>query len=279
MRRFFASTGAPLRYGLACVLAFATCARADLSGNGNAPNYSAASIVNAATQTPGPLAPNTIGTVYGANLSWDEYAVTPGDLNGGSLPQDARGVTVFVGGLAARLFYISPSQINFLIPYELGPGSVKIYVARDGVKGPDVTVQLKESSPGFFEWNGNLAVAQHPELCAVSPDSCVVSPDLPAAPGEIIVLYAAGLGYTSPATQSGRIVQQAAQITSLTSFQILLDGNPVPSQNILYAGLTPGFAGLYQINLRLPDSFSPNPIIQIVLGNDRSPVTVQLPTR
>src|SRR5689334_11194588 len=100
--------GAPLRYGLACALALATCARADLSGSGNAPNYTAASIVNAATQTAGPLAPNTIATVYGTNLSWDEYAITPADLGGGSLPQTVHGVTVFVGGLATSIFYVSP---------------------------------------------------------------------------------------------------------------------------------------------------------------------------
>jgi uncharacterized protein (TIGR03437 family) len=264
--------GAPLRYGLACVLALATCARADLSGSGNAPSYSAASIVNAATQTPGPLAPNTIATVYGTNLSWDEYAIAPADLNGGSLPQSVHGVTVFVGGLATSIFYVSPTQINFLIPYELGTGSAKIFVARDGVRGPDATVQLNNSSPGFFEWSGNLAIAEH-------VDGSIVSPDSPAVAGEIIVLYAAGLGHTAPNTQSGRLVQQAAWIASPASLQILLDGNPIPSPNILYAGLTPGFAGLYQINLRLPDSFSPNPVIQIVVGTDSSPSTVQLPTR
>lgn len=268
MRRFFASTGAPLRYGLACVLALATCARADLSGNGNAPNYSAASIVNAATQTPVALAPNTIATIYGKNLMWDDSSAAAADLNTGSQQR----VNVIVGGLDTFLFYVSPTQINFLVPYELAPGPVKIYVARDGVKGPDVTVQLNESSPGFFEWPGNLAVAQHADWVPVSPDS-------PAVPGEAIVLYAAGLGYTSPATQSGRMVQQPAQITSLATLQILLDGNPVPSQNILYAGLTPQSVGLYQINLRLPDSLPPDPIIQIVLGNNISPVTVQLPTR
>jgi uncharacterized protein (TIGR03437 family) len=271
MRRFFALFGAPLWYGLACVLALATCAHADLSGSGNAPNYSAASIVNAATQLPGALAPNTIATVYGTNLSWDEYAINTADLAGGSLPQIAHGVTVFVGGLATGIFYVSPTQINFLIPYELIPGTTKIYVERNGVKGPDAMVQLNNTSPGLFEWNGNLAVAQH-------LDGKVVSPDLPASAGEIIVLYAAGLGHTAPSTQSGRLAQQAAQITSRASFQILLDGNPVAAENILYAGLTPGFAGLYQINLRLPDSISPNPVIQILVGSDASPATVQLPT-
>jgi uncharacterized protein (TIGR03437 family) len=278
MRRFFG-------YGLACALAMATGARADLSGAGNAPNYSAASIVNAATQLPGPLAPNAIATVYGTNLSWDEYAITAADISNGYLPNNAHQVTVYAGGLATSLFYVSPTQINFLIPYELTAGPVKIFVARDGVKGPDVVVQLNQASPGFFEWNGNLAVAEHADLsvCASDPDAqkagCLVSSEFPAAPGEVIVLYAAGLGHTAPNTQSGRLVKQAAWIASPSNLQISLNGNPIPQDNILYAGLAPGFAGLYQINLRLPDAFSPNPVIQIVVGSDSSPSTVQLPTR
>src|SRR5579875_1045041 len=112
MRRFFvppgASFGTPCRYGLACLLALATCASAQLSGSGNAPGYRAASIVNAATQSPGALAPKTLATVYGTNLSWDTYAISPADLTGGSLPQTAHGVTVFVGGLATSIFYVSP---------------------------------------------------------------------------------------------------------------------------------------------------------------------------
>jgi uncharacterized protein (TIGR03437 family) len=260
-------------FRLACALVLVVSfARADLSGSGNAPAYSAASIVNAATQTQGPLAPNTIATVYGTNLSWETYGITSADVNGGMLPQSVQGVAVFVGGFEAGIFYVSPTQINFLIPYELIPGTTKIYVARNGVRGPDAVVQLNQSSPGFFEWSGNLAVAEH-------ADGSVISADSPASAGETIVLYAAGLGYTTPATESGRIVQQATWITSLANLQVLLNGNPCPAQNILYAGLTPQTSGLYQINLRLPDSLSPNPVIQIALGSDISPNTVQLPTR
>lgn len=288
MRRFFAPRralfGAPLRYGLACVLALATCARAQLSGSGNTPSYTSASIVNAASQLPGPLAPNAIATVYGTNLSWDTYAIAASDLVGGSLPQTVHGVNVFVNNIATSIFYISPTQINFLVPYELGSGPAKIYVARDGVRGPDASVQLNDSSPGLFQWNGNLAVAEHgdPSVCASDPSAesagCVVSSEFPASAGEIIVLYAVGLGHTSPNTQSGFLVQQATQITSPSSLQVLLNGNPVPSQNIFYAGLTPGFAGLYQVNVQLPNSFAPNPLIQIALGGNSSPATVQLPT-
>src|SRR4051812_11780421 len=77
--------------------------------------YSAASIVNAATQTANALAPNTIATVYGQNLAYASYGLTAGDVNGGTMPTSLQGVSVLVRGIPASLFYISPGQINFLI--------------------------------------------------------------------------------------------------------------------------------------------------------------------
>src|SRR3984957_15739088 len=77
------------------------------------PSYSAASIVNAATQTAETLAPNTIATIYGTNLSWTTHAVTAGDLNGGTLPNSLEGVSVYVTGILSNLFFVSPGQINF----------------------------------------------------------------------------------------------------------------------------------------------------------------------
>jgi uncharacterized protein (TIGR03437 family) len=253
---------------LAAIIAFV--ARADLSGSANRPSYSAASIVNAATQTATALAPNTIATIYGTNLAFQTYTVATADLNGGALPLTLQGVTVLVGGLSAPIFYLDPNQINFLIPYELAPGPTTISVARDGVHGPNVTVQLNNASPGFFEWNGNLAVAEH-------ADGRVISPDSPAAPGEIVVLFAAGLGWTSPNTQTGIPATGAAQIVLRSALQVLLNGAALPPESILYAGLTPQCSGLYQINLKLPSTLPENPVIQIALAGAVSPDTVLLP--
>lgn len=256
--------------GLLLFFALATALRADLTGADNAPSYTPQSVVNAATQKATPLAPNTIATIYGTNLSWQTYAITPADLNGGMLPRIVQGVEVVVGGVDANIFYVSPTQINFLIPYELIAGQTTMYVLRQGVQGPAVPVTVDNTSPGFFEWDGNLAVAEH-------ADGSLISPASPASAGEIIVLYAAGLGHTLPDTQSGRIAESAAQIVLLPALQVLLNGVPCPASSILYAGLTPGFSGLYQINLQLPASIAPNPLIQIVVGEDQSPASVQLP--
>ncbi len=242
---------------------------ADLSTGSTAPSYSAAGIVHAATQTAETLAPNTIATIYGANLSWTTHAIGPADLNGGTLPTSLDGVTVYVNGIFCGLFYVSPGQINFLIPYDLATNSATVYVVRQGVAGPRVTIPLASTAPGFFEWNGNFAVAEH-------ADGSVISGDDPARPGEIIVLYAAGLGRTIPDVPSGHVVSTATSILYASQLQIFLNDVACPPSSILYAGLTPGYAGLYQINLRLPDVLAPNPSIRIAIGTQISPDSIQL---
>jgi uncharacterized protein (TIGR03437 family) len=259
---------------LGCILAyFATStALGDLSTASTAPFYSAASIVNAATQTAGYLAPNTIATIYGTNLSWTTGAVAVGDLNSGRLPTSLEGVTVYVNGLTSNLFFVSPGQINFLIPYELLTSSITVYVARQGVAGPPAKIPFAATAPGFFEWNGNFAVAEH-------ANGTIISSSAPAQPGEIVVLFAAGMGRTIPDISSGQSVSRPTSIFYASQLQILLNGDPCPSSSIRYAGLTPGFAGLYQINLRLPDVLPPDPTIQIVIGTQASPPWVQLSTQ
>jgi uncharacterized protein (TIGR03437 family) len=233
------------------------------------PAYSTDSIVNAATQTVESLAPNTIATMYGTNLAFSTSSAT-GTAVGATLPSQLGGVTVYVNGLIAHLFFVSPTQINFLIPYELTPGIVTVTVARQGAAGPTVKVQLNSTSPGLFPWNGNNAIATH-------LSGALITATAPAAAGEIIVIYAAGLGRVSPDTTSGRLVTSAATIVAGPQTQVTLAGVAVPSANILYAGLAPGFAGLYQINLRVPDLLPANPEIRIVAAGQTSPALIVLP--
>jgi uncharacterized protein (TIGR03437 family) len=232
------------------------------------PSYTIASIVNSATQTASALAPNSIATIYGANLSFSTDSASV--AAGATLPTIISGVSVLVNGHFAHLFYVSPGQINFLIPYELVPGTVTLEVARQGAAGPSVKIQLNSTSPGFFPWNGNLAIATH--LTGV-----LISKDAPAKAGEIIVLFAAGLGRVTPDTTSGRLASSAAIIVAASQMQVTLSGTAVPTQNILYAGLAPGYAGLYQINLRLPDLLPADPEIRVGFGAQISPALIRLP--
>jgi uncharacterized protein (TIGR03437 family) len=241
-----------------------------------APYFTAAGVVHGATQLGGTLAPNAIATIYGSNLSWTTRAVSSSDLNGGTLPTSLDGVSVYVQGILANLLYISPGQINFIIPYELTLSTVGIIVARQGLAGPvgangaaSVQIHLATTSPGFFEWNGNFAIAEH-------ADGSLITDSDPAQPDEIIVLYAAGLGRTTPDLTPGAIAARATSILYESQMNILLNGVPCPQTDIYYAGAAPGFAGLYQINVRLPSVLPPNPQIQIAIGLSESPAGVLL---
>lgn len=227
--------------------------------------------MQAATQTATALAPNTIATVYGANLSWDTKAVTTTDLVNGLLPTSLDGVQVLVYGEPCGLFYVSPGQINFLVPYDLVLTSAPLQVTRQGVAGPKVTIPLNLTSPAFFEWNGNQAIGVH-------ADGTLISAAVPAQGGETIVLFAAGLGRTSPDLLPDRVPTAAATILYASQLQILLNGTALPASSVLYAGVTPGFAGLYQINLKLPGTLPENPQIQVTIGAQSSPPAVLLPT-
>jgi uncharacterized protein (TIGR03437 family) len=142
-------------------------------------------------------------------------------------------------------------------------------VARDSQAGPTVSIQLNSTSPGLFLWNGNNAVAVH-------LNGQVISAASPAVPGEIVVLYAAGLGRTSPDTANGQLATSAFSLYYASQLQVLLNGTPVPPGSILYAGLAPGFAGLYQLNLQLPAGLTANPQIQVAVGSQISPTSIQL---
>lgn len=245
------------------------CIFGQITGNGAAPQYTAQGVVNAATQLGGPLAPNTIATLYGTNLAFDTRAVAQSDIVRGMMPTSLDGVGVWINSIPCSLFYVSPTQINFLVPYQLTAGKVSLVVARDSQAGPTVSIQLNSTAPGLFLWNGNNAVAGH-------LDGTVLSETAPAMPGEVVVLYVAGLGRTSPDTTGGQLATAAFPIYYFSQLQILLDAVPCPPADILYAGLAPGFAGLYQINLRLPDNVGANPQIQISVGPQISPGFIQL---
>ncbi|MGD0438739.1 MAG: hypothetical protein ABSB86_19935 [Bryobacteraceae bacterium] len=238
------------------------------------PVYSAASIVNAADNQVGPLAPNTIATIYGQNLAYGTAALTAGDVLGGVLPTALAGtqVRVLIGGEGANLYYASPTQINFLVPSDLLPLTANLQLVIDGLDGPAIPIQLAASAPALFQLDAQNAVA-------TKADGSVLRPTAPAAPGDIVILYATGLGQTNPPVESGVLPTEAAPLSDIADFSVVLDGTAVEPKAIAYAGIAPGFAGLYQINVTRPASTGPNPQIQIGLGGVLSPPGVHLPVQ
>ena len=93
------------------------------------------------------------------------------------------------------------------------------------------------------------------------------------------MLYATGLGPTIPSAVPNRIPREVAWLASMSDFRIILNGVPVDPLRIDYAGVTPGYAGLFQINLRLPYDAPPNPEIRVGNGDVLSPALRYLPVQ
>jgi uncharacterized protein (TIGR03437 family) len=239
------------------------------------PHYVASSIVNAAAPVSGALAPGALATIYGTNLSRAERALTDSDIRNGWLPTVLPNtyVRVVVGGLTAPLLYVSPGQLNFQIPSDLGAGETDVTVVLESRAGAKARIRLAESGPALFHMDPEFAIAAH------ASDGSPVTRQAPAQGGEIIVLYATGLGKTRPPLATGQIATGAATLVKSSDFRVWLDEMELPRGNVLYAGAAPGFAGVYQVNLRLPQSIPDNPAIRISLPEQMSPANLRLITK
>ena len=239
---------------------------------GTAPCYTATSIVNAADNQTVTLAPNTIGTIYGSNMAYSTAAISKNDVSGGLLPTvlGSSETRVLIGNFPADLYYVSPKQINFLVPPNLLPQTTSIQVVVDSLAGPAVQVTLAPTAPGLFQLDGTNAVA-------TEPDGTVLTASTPAKPGDIVILYATGLGQVTPPVIYGQLPTQAASLKSGSNLSVLLDGTAVAASAIDYAGIAPFFAGLYQVNLTLPASTGANPEIRLQVEGATSLAGLHLP--
>lgn len=224
----------------------------------DAPFYTAASIANSAANVAGLYAPNTFITIYGVNLAFVTRAMSVDDIASGMLPTSliGTGLTVLINQVGADIYYVSPGQVNLLVPTILGAGPATLQLEVDGQAGPAVTIMLGATAPALFQLDAINVLATH-------ADYSLVTSAAPAHAGEEIVLYATGLGPTIPPAIPNQLPLTAASLRPDVGFQVMLNGVPVGPQNVAYVGAVAGYAGLYQINLILPIDAAANPEVRV----------------
>jgi len=222
-----------------------------------APKYTADTVQNPVAAVAGMYAPNSFITIYGNQLSYVTRAMGPDDLRAGTLPTVliGTGVRVLINHLPANVYYVSPTQVNVLAPASLAAGPATIQLINDGLAGPEIAIVLDPVAPAMFELSGTVVLAAH-------LDGTIISSDAPARRGEWVVVYATGLGPTVPPAIPDRLPDGAASIARLADFQVWLNGVRVPPGGIFYAGISPPYAGLFQINLRIPEDAPNDPEIR-----------------
>jgi uncharacterized protein (TIGR03437 family) len=246
------------------------------AARGQAPSYTTVGIVSASNYAPGPFAPNSALSLFGTNLSYsDPQGLTSDLIAGGKLPTQMAGVGVYVDGSLAPLLYVSASQINFLVPMTEIAGAAQVTVVRQGVTGPSVTINLLAAAPQLFTYQtgypGYVIAADW------NAGGAVITPDAPAHAGDIVILYAIGLGAVEPSTLSGEIAEYASTVSN--TIAVTVNGVALDPSAILYAGLSPGSAGLYQVNITLPANPGTDPAVQISMGGQPSAAGCQLAVR
>lgn len=210
------------------------------------------------------LAPGTLVSIFGTDLANG----TEGWL-GPPAPTRLGGVRVKVGDRYAPIFFASPGQINALIPYETPTGaSVPItIVTGPNAAGSTVTVNLAPTAPGIFTVGGDRddrgAILNGADNTVAVPAG-VFPGSHPAAPGSVVVIYASGLGPVTPSLPSG--IGSGANGTTIP----VMNDNPIVTiggqpSSIQFAGLAPGFVGLYQLKVVVPS---------ITVAGSAVPVTI-----
>jgi uncharacterized protein (TIGR03118 family) len=209
------------------------------------PEFQQASVVNAAASTAA-LAPNTFVSILGGALSAITRNAGSSDFVANKLPTTLSGVSVTANGESAFVTYVSPTQINVLLPADLQPGAVKIQTFNNGLESQTATVTLQAAGPAFFVLTGNKYVATHSDGTLVAPAGLTTGvTSSPAKAGETIVIYGNGFGATTGTIPNGSVITTPLPLASNPTFTI---GGV--NATVAFAGLT--LAGVYQLNVVVP---------------------------
>ncbi len=227
--------------------------------NPSVPQIAAGGIYNSASFAPNtPLAPGSFITIFGAGLA--NSATVAESL---PLPSSLGGAQGVVGGLRLSLFYASDGQLNAILPFGLAPNVPHQLILRRGsaVSAPE-TVMIAEAQPGVFtrDQSGGgqgVVVAARADGSTFFPE-----PGTPASAGNVLVIYCTGLGAVNPPVRAGEAAPFDTLSPTVRNVAVTIGG---VAADVAFAGVTPGFAGLYQVNVTVPAGVAPGDDVPVVL--------------
>jgi uncharacterized protein (TIGR03437 family) len=224
------------------------------------PQIGANGIVNAAGYTT-QLAGGDIAALFGTNLA-------PAIAIAGAipLPTSLNGVSVLVDGIPAPLFYISPGQINFQMPWRLlAATQTTIAVTINGLTSNAETISLIGAAPAVLAINqqgtGQGVIVGASNLLAAEPGSVPGMQSAAAPIGGEVAIYCLGLGAINQSIADGYAATTAPTITS--NLQVTIGGLPA---NVVFSGMTVGFVGLYQVNVTVPAGVAPGAAVPVTMS-------------
>jgi uncharacterized protein (TIGR03437 family) len=241
--------------------------------SGSGPYLSPAGVVNAASSAPftAQVSPGELLTLYGTGLA-------PGTASASSLPlrDTLSGVQVLINQVAAPILYVSPTQINVVVPFSNAGSVAQIQVVNNGANSNTISAVEGLTSVGVFTNDpvGGLGYA-----AALHPNYSVISNSSPARIGETVAVYLAGMGAVNLPVPAGTAApSNPLSITTATPLVFILDASGHYLQaTVTFSGLAPGFASLYQINFTIPAGLVSGDTSLEILGADSDTFQALLP--
>ncbi len=199
------------------------------------------SVVNAADFTPA-LAPGGLVTIFGEALSPVNLATRQMPL-----PAALGGSCLTVNGVPMPVLFVSERQINAQLPYNVD-GNVTLILRTPGGVSDNYNLTLQPAAPSVFRSGAAGPLTGLPAIVRAD-NNLLVTPANPVRAGEDIVIYLTGMGRTLPAVEAGMPAPAEPPAAAVIAPEVSLGGVGLP---VRYAGLTPGLAGVYQINAHVP---------------------------
>jgi uncharacterized protein (TIGR03437 family) len=184
------------------------------------------------------VAPGGIASIFGSDLASDV-----GSAAGLPLPYGINGTTVDVGGQPAPIYFVSPTQINFVAPAAVNGNNITI--TREGSTSTVITAQLALNSEGLFR------IGSTTDAAALHADGTLISTQIPAHRGETIELYGTGKGIRNPAILAPELLPMVTVGGSVAQVQ--------------YYGPAPIYPGLDQLNITIPSDAPTGPAVAVIV--------------
>jgi len=211
-------------------------------------------------------APGGLISIFGRNLF-------VGTFRAASLPllPSIDGLAVTIGGQPAPLLYASATQINVQVPPGMAGTATLVVSTNNGSDSAAITVE--EAAPGLFSLDGTGSGAG---AIRNFTRGAVVSAASPARAGDALEIYATGLGAVSEELPAGSPAPLDRLLTTRAIPTVAIVG---VQAEVLFSGLAPGYAGLYQVNVRVPSGVTAGPAVPVALsiaGRTSNTVTIAL---
>ena len=220
---------------------------------------------NAGSFADGPFAANTLIALGGTGFqaAGTTRLITRSDIVDSKFPSELSCIAVEVAGKRAPLTYAQANQINAQIPTLGDRGAVNVVaIANPGTpnerRSDPASITLVANSPAFFRFLPTPCIAAvFASNGQISADPSLIPGSKGVRPGDVIALYATGLGLLDPVFQAGEVVDEAARLKDTLTIEWA--GTALPAADVSYVGAAPGaISGLYQINLKVPAAVTSN---------------------